>query len=105
VVDYARQIRRRTETIPAGCPLPPKTPIWTMLHGSASGSCIPADARYGARGAPFTATRAIAEAAVARRPWPRIPATCMVLAGFMRTLTPYFIDRVNTVFRSTVRAS
>ena len=44
----------------------------------------------------FLMTRAIAEARLldAIRPY---PFDLLVLAGFMRTLTPYFIDRVNTV--------
>jgi phosphoribosylglycinamide formyltransferase-1 len=42
----------------------------------------------------FMATRAIAEAALlkAMRPY---PFDLLILAGFMRSLTPYFIDRVN----------
>ena len=44
----------------------------------------------------FLMTRAIAEARllVAMQPY---PFDLLVLAGFMRNLTPYFIDRVNTV--------
>jgi phosphoribosylglycinamide formyltransferase-1 len=44
----------------------------------------------------FLITRAIAEARLldAIRPY---PYDLLVLAGFMRNLTPYFIDRVNTV--------
>lgn len=43
----------------------------------------------------FIGTRAIAEAEMlsAMRPY---PFDLLVLAGFMRNLTPYFIDRVNT---------
>ncbi|MEZ4568432.1 MAG: phosphoribosylglycinamide formyltransferase, partial [Desulfobacterales bacterium] len=43
----------------------------------------------------FIETRAIAEAALleAMKPY---PYDLLVLAGFMRNLTPYFIDRVNT---------
>jgi phosphoribosylglycinamide formyltransferase-1 len=43
----------------------------------------------------FLETRAIAEAALiaAMKPY---PYDLLILAGFMRTLTPYFIDRVNT---------
>ena len=43
----------------------------------------------------FLETRAIAEAALitAMEPY---PCDLLILAGFMRTLTPYFIDRVNT---------
>jgi phosphoribosylglycinamide formyltransferase-1 len=43
----------------------------------------------------FLETRAIAEAALiaAMKPF---PYDLLILAGFMRTLTPYFIDRVNT---------
>jgi phosphoribosylglycinamide formyltransferase-1 len=44
----------------------------------------------------FLRSRAIAEASLldAMRPF---PYDLLVLAGFMRNLTPYFIDRVNTV--------
>jgi phosphoribosylglycinamide formyltransferase-1 len=43
----------------------------------------------------FLETRAIAEAALiaAMKPY---PYDLLILAGFMRTLSPYFIDRVNT---------
>ncbi|MGD9330094.1 MAG: phosphoribosylglycinamide formyltransferase [Desulfobacterales bacterium] len=43
----------------------------------------------------FLETRALAEAALieAMRPY---PYDLLILAGFMRNLTPYFIDRVNT---------
>ncbi len=43
----------------------------------------------------FLETRAIAEAAIvdAMQPY---PYDLLILAGFMRNLTPYFIDRVNT---------
>lgn len=44
----------------------------------------------------FLKTRAIAEAALIRAMQP-YPFDLLVLAGFMRTLSPYFIDRVNTV--------
>lgn len=46
--------------------------------------------------ATFIETRAIAEAALLSKikTW---PFDLLVLAGFMRNLTPYFIDRVNTV--------
>ncbi len=43
----------------------------------------------------FLQTRAIAEAALIRE-MERRPFDLLVLAGFMRNLTPYFIDRVNT---------
>lgn len=45
---------------------------------------------------PFLKTRAIAEFRLleAMKPY---PFDLLVLAGFMRNLTPYFIDRVNTV--------
>lgn len=42
----------------------------------------------------FLAARAIAEAEVLRQMKP-YPFDLLVLAGFMRNLTPYFIDRVN----------
>ena len=49
-----------------------------------------------AKGQFFLRTRAIAEARLldAMQPY---PYDLLVLAGFMRNLTPYFIDRVNTV--------
>jgi len=49
-----------------------------------------------AKGKFFIVTRAIAEARLldAMQPY---PFDLLVLAGFMRNLTPYFIDRVNTV--------
>ncbi len=43
----------------------------------------------------FLATRAIAEAELLKAMAP-YPFDLLVLAGFMRNLTPYFIDRVNT---------
>jgi phosphoribosylglycinamide formyltransferase-1 len=43
----------------------------------------------------FLETRAIAEAALIEAMAP-YPYDLLILAGFMRTLTPYFIDRVNT---------
>jgi phosphoribosylglycinamide formyltransferase-1 len=42
----------------------------------------------------FLETRAIAEAALIEAMTP-YPYDLLILAGFMRTLTPYFIDRVN----------
>ena len=44
----------------------------------------------------FITTRAIAEARLLERMGP-YPFDLLVLAGFMRNLTPYFIDRVNTI--------
>jgi phosphoribosylglycinamide formyltransferase-1 len=51
---------------------------------------------HSSKGQFFLMTRAIAEARLldAMRPH---PFDLLVLAGFMRTLSPYFIDRVNTV--------
>lgn len=43
----------------------------------------------------FLTTRAIAEARLLKE-MSAYPFDLLVLAGFMRTLTPYFIDRVNT---------
>ena len=40
-------------------------------------------------------TRAVAEAGLIRE-MEQFPFDVLVLAGFMRTLTPYFIDRINT---------
>jgi len=55
---------------------------------------------YSARGDPeklnvFLKTRAIAEARLLNEMKP-YPFDLLILAGFMRNLTPYFIDRVNT---------
>jgi phosphoribosylglycinamide formyltransferase-1 len=44
----------------------------------------------------FFITRAVAEAALLDK-MKKYPFDLLVLAGFMRNLTPYFIDRVNTV--------
>ncbi len=44
----------------------------------------------------FILTRAVAEAALLNR-MRDYPFDLLVLAGFMRNLTPYFIDRVNTL--------
>ena len=44
----------------------------------------------------FFIPRAIAEAAILDK-MKNYPFDLLVLAGFMRNLTPYFIDRVNTV--------
>jgi phosphoribosylglycinamide formyltransferase-1 len=44
----------------------------------------------------FFITRAVAEAALLDK-MKNYPFDLLVLAGFMRNLTPYFIDRVNTV--------
>ena len=49
-----------------------------------------------ARAKLFLITRAIAEAGLLEAMQP-YPFDLLVLAGFMRNLTPYFIDRVNTV--------
>ncbi|MDP3285145.1 MAG: phosphoribosylglycinamide formyltransferase [Desulfobacterales bacterium] len=43
----------------------------------------------------FVVTRAIAEAELIEK-MKRYPFDLLVLAGFMRNLTPYFIDRINT---------
>ena len=48
-----------------------------------------------ARAQSFLMTRAIAEAKLIEAMGPH-PFDLLVLAGFMRNLTPYFIDRVNT---------
>jgi phosphoribosylglycinamide formyltransferase-1 len=90
VVDYARQIRAYRND-PAGCPLPEDADLDDLMGRQ---RVIPADAVTD-RIRAFTATRAIAEAAVLDALAPH-PFDLLVLAGFMRTLTPYFIDRVNT---------
>jgi len=89
VVDYGAIIRdyRAKKTRQ---PLPPD-----FDHKDVRAKCrLFPSAAEAERVRPFLETRAIAEAALieAMRPY---PYDLLILAGFMRTLTPYFIDRVN----------
>ncbi|MFH1983858.1 MAG: phosphoribosylglycinamide formyltransferase [Pseudomonadota bacterium] len=89
VVDYGRLIRQYRED-PAKCPLPPDADMETLLVDQ---RLLPADSPA-TRRRQFIASRVIAEAALlAAISSHRFDV--LVLAGFMRALTPYFIDRVN----------
>jgi len=90
VVDYTASVREykrdpHAQTLPAD--FDP-----AEIRQKQSLFAAPADAE---RVTAFLATRAIAEAALLAQMAP-IPFDLLVLAGFMRNLTPYFIDRVNT---------
>lgn len=89
VVDYAAIIRRFRES-PGSVALPDD---FDLADLAARQTLFPAAA--GDQMERFLMTRAVAEAeliaAMADRPF-----DLLVLAGFMRNLSPYFIDRVNT---------
>lgn len=90
VVDYGRIIRdfgQKSE--PAD--LPPDFDLDDML---AKQSLFPSDADP-LMVADFLKSRALAEAALLAQMSPH-PFDLLVLAGFMRNLSPYLIDRVNT---------
>jgi len=90
VVDYGEIIRRGKEA-PEALTLPADGDIATIVaKQSLLGPTVPAE-----KVRRFIATRMVAEAGLlaamdAYRP------DLLVLAGFMRNLTPYFIDRFNT---------
>lgn len=90
VVDYDSIIRRFKRT-PEGVKLPEDFDLDDIL---AKQTLLPADADND-KVKTFITTRAIAEAALLDR-MKNYPFDLLVLAGFMRNLTPYFIDRVNT---------
>ncbi len=90
VVDY-RSIIRDFRADPAGATVPPDFDLDEITRKQ---SLIPADADP-ERMATFLKTRAIAEARLLAEMAER-PIDLLVLAGFMRNLTPYFIDRFNT---------
>ena len=89
VVDY-RAVIRAFRASPQRAELPPDFRIEEVR---AKQSLLRQDAHPGEL-ALFLKTRAIAEAALieAMRPY---PFDLLILAGFMRNLTPYFIDRVS----------
>jgi phosphoribosylglycinamide formyltransferase-1 len=90
VVDYRAVIRSFRANHPQGAELPPDFRIEEVR---AKQSLLPQDADPGQL-ALFLKTRAVAEAGLieAMRPY---PSDLLILAGFMRNLTPYFIDRVS----------
>lgn len=89
-VDY-RNIMARLRNNPADVPLPPDFEMDDILAKQSllTGEAPPQRVKA------FLSSRAVAEAELlsAVKPY---PFDLLVLAGFMRTLTPYFIDRVNT---------
>lgn len=88
-VDYAAIIRNFPET-PEGHVLPDDFDAEDIARKQ---SLIdPLDTKRLYR---FLRTRAIAEASLLKKMAP-YPFDLLILAGFMRNLTPYFIDRVNT---------
>jgi phosphoribosylglycinamide formyltransferase-1 len=89
VVDYAAIIRRCREK-PAQVQLPPDTD----LDDIAAKQAVLAPAMGPEAVRSFLASRIVAEAQMLEMMAP-YPFDLLVLAGFMRTLTPYFIDRVN----------
>jgi phosphoribosylglycinamide formyltransferase-1 len=91
VVDYGSIIRRFKKT-PEKAKLPDDFDFDEILSKQ---TLFPADADKEKMKAFFT-TRAIAEASLLDQ-MKHYPFDLLVLAGFMRNLTPYFIDRVNTV--------
>jgi len=90
VVDYGSIIRRFKKT-PEDITLPDDFDLNEILSKQ---HLFPVDADEEMTKAFFT-TRAIAEAALIDK-MKNYPFDLLVLAGFMRNLTPYFIDRVNT---------
>jgi phosphoribosylglycinamide formyltransferase-1 len=91
VVDYGSIIRRFKKT-PEKATLPDDFDFDEILSKQ---TLFPADADKEKIKAFFT-TRAIAEASLLDK-MKNYPFDLLVLAGFMRNMTPYFIDRVNTV--------
>ncbi|UCF94019.1 MAG: phosphoribosylglycinamide formyltransferase [Desulfobacterales bacterium] len=89
-VDYRAIIRRFKET-PQRVTLPTD---FNLENVRAKQSLFSVDADP-ARVESFLKTRAIAEAQLLAQ-MKRYPFDLLVLAGFMRSLTPYFIDQVNT---------
>ena len=89
VVDYDRLIRRFRKD-PAAHPLPPDADMAALQQRQ---RLLPRDASP-AQAASFLAPRIVAEAALLQA-MAAYPCDLLVLAGFMRILTPYFIDRVN----------
>ena len=90
VVDYASIIRNFKEN-PSSVPLPQDFDLDDIL---AKQSLIAEPGNF-EKLKFFLSTRAIAEDRLLNEMKP-YPFDLLVLAGFMRNLTPYFIDRVNT---------
>ena len=89
VVDYASIIRQtRAEPLKATLPIDFDFKEVLSKQSFFSGHHDPAKTRF------FLKSRAIAEARLLEAIKPH-PFDLLVLAGFMRNLTPYFIDRVN----------
>ncbi|MFP4031347.1 MAG: phosphoribosylglycinamide formyltransferase [Desulfococcaceae bacterium] len=89
VVDYHR-VLSRWKTDPTSLPPPPDLDIPDLI---ARQRLIPPDAPAARRDA-FLLGRVAAESALLRE-MERFPFDLLVLAGFMRVVTPYFLDRVN----------
>ncbi|NOY68407.1 MAG: phosphoribosylglycinamide formyltransferase [Deltaproteobacteria bacterium] len=90
ITDYGAIIRGFREN-PSEFPLPPD---FNLDEIRSKQTIFPADTNP-ERVSAFLSTRAIAEARILEKMRP-YPFDLLVLAGFMRNLTPYFIDRVNT---------
>jgi len=90
VVDY-REIIRRCRHDPANSRLPDDADMTDLVKRQ---TLMPADASP-ERVRQFLMSRVIAERALLDA-MAEYPFDLLVLAGFMRTLTPYIIDRVNT---------
>jgi len=88
-VDYGAKIRRFKQN-PEAIKLPDDADMTALIRKSASllSHYDPEQARF------FLATRVAIEADLLRAIKP-YPFDLLVLAGFMRNLTPYFIDRIN----------
>lgn len=90
VVDYETLIRTFRQS-PADLPLPADVDLEKLRSRTRLFPPQTPEARVEA----FLKTRAAAEAALLAAMAP-LPFDLLILAGFMRNLTPYFIDRVNT---------
>lgn len=91
VVDY-RYIIREYKAAPEKALLPDDLDLQDIM---AKQTLLPADTGRNKLIA-FVTTRAIAEAKLLKE-MESYPFDLLILAGFMRNLTPYFIDRVNTI--------
>ena len=96
VVDY-RDILSRRKKDPTAFPPPPDLVLPDLI---ARQRLIPPDVPAARRDA-FLLGRVAAESALLRE-MERFPFDLLVLAGFMRVVTPYFLDRVN--IRVDIRA-
>ena len=90
VVDYGQFIRQCREE-PSGVALPADADMESLARRQALMDPAAEPERLGR----FLTSRVAAEAALIQAMAP-YPFDLLVLAGFMRNLTPYFIDRVNT---------